>query len=210
MQLSGAHGGGRSTGALLLPAWKQSSPASLVGRSLRTSSERLKLHAWSAQFAWAKRASGDWRFERRARRAASIMPRSAAAPCEGRVRVRGRRRAVPVALERERRRVVAHPALQARGQAWARGRCLVPGTRILRRRRRATRSRPSACHRDRGHRYLRFDSNNYSLAPALAGRRVEVRVFADRGHGDLPDTGELEAGARPGRREYRSSSVSSV
>jgi hypothetical protein len=45
MQLSGAHEGGRSTGALLLPRGKRSYPLSLVGRALGTSSSRLKRSA---------------------------------------------------------------------------------------------------------------------------------------------------------------------
>ena len=73
-------------------ARKRASPNSAIRRSLRTSSERLKLQAGSARIAWAKRASRDWRSGGRARRAASIRAGPAAAPCGGRGRVRGRRR----------------------------------------------------------------------------------------------------------------------
>jgi len=39
--------------------------------------------------------------------------------------------------------------------------------------------------------YLRFDSNDYSLNPALAGRRVEVRVSQSEVAASCLDTGEL-------------------
>ena len=41
--------------------------------------------------------------------------------------------------------------------------------------------------------YLRFDTNDYSLAPALAGRRVEVRVSQTEVTAVCLDTGELAA-----------------
>jgi transposase len=41
--------------------------------------------------------------------------------------------------------------------------------------------------------YLRFDRNDYSLAPRLAGRRVEVRVSQTEITGVALDTGELAA-----------------
>jgi hypothetical protein len=41
--------------------------------------------------------------------------------------------------------------------------------------------------------YLRFDSNDYSLDPALAGRRVEVRVSQTEVSAVCLDTGEVAA-----------------
>jgi hypothetical protein len=41
--------------------------------------------------------------------------------------------------------------------------------------------------------YLRFDSNDYSLDPRLAGRRVEVRVSQTEITAALLDSGELAA-----------------
>jgi hypothetical protein len=41
--------------------------------------------------------------------------------------------------------------------------------------------------------YVRFDTNDYSLAPALVGRRVEVRVSQRELTATCLDTGELAA-----------------
>jgi hypothetical protein len=41
--------------------------------------------------------------------------------------------------------------------------------------------------------YLRFDSNDYSLDPTFAGRRVEIRVSQTDVTADALDTGELAA-----------------
>ena len=41
--------------------------------------------------------------------------------------------------------------------------------------------------------YLRFDTNDYSLDPGLAGRRVEVRVSQTELNAVCLDTGELAA-----------------
>jgi hypothetical protein len=41
--------------------------------------------------------------------------------------------------------------------------------------------------------YLRFDTNDYSLDPGLAGRRVEIRVSQTEVSAVCLDTGELAA-----------------
>jgi transposase len=56
--------------------------------------------------------------------------------------------------------------------------------------------------------YLRFDSNDYSLDPALAGRRVEVRVSQTEVLAVCLDTGELAA--RHGRVFARHRTITAI
>jgi hypothetical protein len=51
--------------------------------------------------------------------------------------------------------------------------------------------------------YLRFDTNDYSLDPALAGRRVEVRVSQTEVSAVCLDTGELAARHAPSFARHR-------